>query len=386
MGNSNEKTAVETLKSDYVKRAMTESPRYGKAKYYSRKNDSSDMIMISENWSNTMDESTSYDEMVALRKGINHENLAYTHCVDTETEKQLFTEFYKHSAAHEYHDHNLYKEIAARRKNETNQSLSEPEVWYIANGLVDLDYTLMEESVEAPHGDIQPKNVMIDEEGNMKLIDNVIATNKVAYDKCNFTDDYFAPIAPEYLDDLRKNKVRPEGKDLNKQEIWSIGITSLAAASGNYPEDYYDWDKKVYLRDRVEEDLDNLSGKKSPEQINFIRRCLDENPDTRWGVNEAQDYLRPYKSLAKKKQLSFENRVEQTSELGGNDFFDDDNLIHREVVVQTGVQRIEDDGTDIIDGNDFFDDDNLKHEDVVYTQGVTVQGYNDGRMTNTQYY
>jgi serine/threonine protein kinase len=369
---------------------MTDSPRYGKAKYYSRKNDPSEMLMITENWSNTMDQSTSYEEMVNLRKEVSHENLAFTHAVDSQTDNQFFTEFYKHSAAHEYHDHNLYKEIAARRKNgHGNQSLTEPEVWYIANGLVDLDYQLMEDSQNAPHGDIQPKNVMINQEGEMKLIDNVIATNKLAYDKVNFKDEYFAPIAPEYLEDLRVNKVRPENKSLEKQEIFAIGLTSLSAASGNYPEDYYDWDKKVYLKSKVDEDLDNLYGQKSPEQVDFIRRCLDENPDTRWSVNDAQEYLRPYKTLAKKKQLVFNKNVEQTSELGGNDFFDDDGLVHREVVVQTGVQRIEHDGTDIIDGNDFFDDDNLRHEDVVYTDGVNVQsysGYNNNRVTNSQYY
>ena len=348
--------------------------RYGKAKFYSKKNNPNEIIMTKDYWTNNLDESTSYDEMVEVRKDITHENLAKCYVHDVSQENQFFTEFYKHSTAHEYHDHNLYKEIAARRNSEPEREFTENEVWYYANSMVDLDEHLKENSLGTPHGDLQPKTLMMTDEGNVKIMDNAIVTNKDAYQKCNFNDDYFAPIAPELLMDLKKNKVNPENVYSDKSETWAIGITCLSAATGNYPEEYYDWNKKEYLREKIDEDLEGLEGRKSPEQITFIRKCLEHEPEDRWSLGEANEFLKPYKGLARKKQLNFMNRkVENTDVLDGGDFFEDDNLAHREVVVETGVQEVP--MTDEIGGNDFFDDDNLAHRDVVQNEGVKT--YND---------
>lgn len=374
MGNSNERTEIETFKNNYDKRAMDLGERYGKVKFYSKKNNPNEIIMTKDYWTNNLDESTSYDEMVEVRKDISHDNLAKCYVHDVSQENQFFTEFYKHSTAHEYHDHNLYKEIAARKKDETE--FSENEVWYYANAMVDLDEHLKENSLGTPHGDLQPKTLMLSEEGDVKIMDNAIVTNKDAYQKCNFNDDYFAPIAPELLTDLQKNKVNPDNVYSDKQEVWAIGITSLAAASGNYPEDYYNWSQKEYIRDKIDEDLDSLNGKKSPEQIMFIRKCLEHEPEDRWGLSEANEFLKPYKGLAKTKRLNFMNKkVEKTDELDGGDFFENDDLAHREVVVETGINEVP--MTDEIGGNDFFDDDNLKHQDVVHEDGVKAYGYKE---------
>jgi serine/threonine protein kinase len=373
MGNSNERTEMDTFKNNYEKRAMDLGERYGKAKFYSRKNNPNEIIMTKDYWTNNLDESTSYDEMVEVRKDITHENLAKTYVHDVSQENQFFTEFYKHSTAHEYHDHNLYKEIAARRNSEEGREFSENEVWYYANAMVDMDEHLKEESLGTPHGDLQPKTLMLNDEGNVKIIDNAIVTNKDNYQKCNFNDDYFAPIAPELLDDLKVNKVNPENEFSDKSEVWAIGITSLSAATNNFPERYYDWNKKEYLRDTIDEDLEALEGKKSPEQINFIKKCLEHDPEERWSLSEANEFLKPYKGLARKKQLNFMNRqVEQTDELGGNDFFDNENLAHKEIVTETGVKEVME--TEELGGNDFFDDDGLVHKEVVRDDGVRTYG------------
>ena len=371
MGNSNERTDVDTFKNQYEKRALDTSERYGKAKFYSKKSDASDMLMVKDYWTNNLDESTSYDEMVEIRKDINHENLAKTHAHGISQENQFFTEFYKHSTAHEYYDHNLYKEIAARKNANPPQSFSEEEVWYYSHSMLDMDEKLMDESMGTAHGDLQPKTIMLDDEANVKIIDNAIATNKGAYKKCCFNDDYFAPIAPEQLLDLKSTKVNPEHDYNDKGEVWSTGITALSAATGNYPEDYYDWKQKKYLRSKVQEDLDGLHGNKSPEQIAFIRKCLEEDPNKRWSVSEANEYFTPYRDLAKRKQLNFMNmQVDQTDEIGHNDFFDNQELRHEEVREVQGVQHVVEDFTNEIDGGDFFDNDDLRHEEVRHIQGV----------------
>ena len=369
MGNSNERTEMETFKNNYEKRALDTGERYGKVKFYSKKNNSNEIIMTKDYWTNNLDESTSYDEMVELRKDISHDNLARCYVHDVSQENQFFTEFYKHSTAHEYHDHNLYKEIAARKNSEPPRAFSENEVWYYAHSMVDLDEHLKEESLGTVHGDLQPKTLMLNDEGNVKVMDNAIVTNKDAYQKANFEDDYFAPLPPEQLEDLKINKVNPDNTYSDKSEIWAVGITSLSAATGRFPEEYYDWNKKEYLGDLVDEDLDSLQGRKSPEQIAFIKSCLQEDPDQRWSIEEANQYFKPYKNLAKKKQLNFMNQpTVRTDELEGNDFFDNQDLVHREVQVDTGVKEIG--MTDELDGNDFFDNEDLKHKDVIYEEGV----------------
>ena len=371
MGNNNSNTNLVTFKNSYDKRAMDLGERYGKSKFYSHKNNPNDMIMTKEYWTNNLDESTSYDEMVELRKDITHENLAKCYVHDVSQENQFFTKFYKHSTAHEYHDHNLYKEIAARKNSPEEREFSENEVWYYANAMIDTDVHLKENSLDTPHGDLQPKTLMLNDEGDVKIIDNAIVTNKDNYQKCNFNDNYFAPLSPEQLDDLRVNKVNSDSSFSDKSEVWAIGLTSLSAATNNYPEDYYDWDKKIVLTSKIEEDLEGLEGKKSPEQITFIRKCLEEDPDDRWSLSEADEFLKPYKNLAKKKRLNFMNANEGTDIIGGNDFFENQDLAHRDVVVETGVNEVP--FTDELGGNDFFDDDDLVHREVVRDDGIRAE-------------
>lgn len=375
MGNSNDRTEMDTFKNNYEKRAMDLGERYGKAKFYSKRNNPSEIIMTKDYWTNNLDESTSYDEMVEVRKDITHENLAKCYVHDVSQENQFFTEFYKHSTAHEYHDHNLYKEIAARKNTgEGNGELSENEVWYYANAMVDLDEHLKENSLGTAHGDLQPKTLMLNDEGNVKIMDNAIVTNKDAYQKCNFKDEYFAPLAPEQLEDLKVNKVNPENTFSDKSEIFAIGITSLSAATGNFPEDYYDWNKREYLQTKVEDDLESLEGRKSPEQINFIRRCLEQDPEDRWSLSEANEYLKPYKPLARQKRLNFMNKKKEiTHEVADNGFFEDDGLVHREVHVDHGVTDAIP-MTHEIDENGFFDDDDLVHREVVQDDGIKTYG------------
>lgn len=368
MGNNNSDSNINTFKKNFEKRAMDLGERYGKAKFYTRKDNPSEIIMTKEYWTNNLDESTSYDEMVEARKDLNHENLARCYVHDVSQENQFFTKFYKHSTAHEYHDHNLYKEIAARRNSPDNQEFSENEVWYLANAMVDTDYHLKENSLGTPHGDLQPKTLMLDDDNNVKIIDNAIVTNKDNYQKCNFNDDYFAPVAPELLDDLKKNKVNPDNTFSDKSEVWAIGLTSLSAATNTFPEEYYDWKNKTILHDKIEEDLEGLEGRKSPEQINFIRRCLQQDPDDRWSLSEADEYMKPYKNLARKKKLNFMNQNEGTDILQQNDFFDNEGLGFQEVVVETGVNQV--DFTQELGGNDFFDDDNLIHREEVKETGI----------------
>ena len=396
MGNSNERTAMQTFKKDYEKRALDENDRYGRTKYYSKRSNPSEIIMVKDYWTNNLDESTSYDEMVNTRKELNHENLARCYVHDVYQENQFFTKFYKHSTAHEYHSQNLYKRISQHNKERGRRGFSESEVWYLSYSMVDLDNTLMNDSLGTPHGDLQPKNIMYSEEGNIKILDNAIVTNKDAYQKCNFNPSYFAPLSPELLTDLRRNKVNPDNYYSDKSEIWAIGITSLCASTGNYPEDYYNWRSKTYLREKVAEDLENLQGQRSPEQIMFIRKCLEEDPNQRWTVGEASEYFRPYREDARHRRLNFMNReVRKTSELGGNDFFDNEALGYTEVVKETGVREVHDERpvrhvrqehTDELDGNDFFDNEGLKHQDVVYEEGVRQEGHYEARDSNTNFF
>lgn len=170
------------------------------------------------------------------------------------------------------------------------------------------------------HGDIQPNNIMIDNEGCPKLIDNsLINYGKTAYHKMIYGEDYTSPLSPALMDAYRVRKVDPI-HDKIKSDVFSLGMTTLSAANNKNFNYYYDWSaKRILMRDpndpvqadqvdpkkgkededRVGQGLQNMTDNGyTPELVNLTRRMLDYDEPSRIsleGVQEAinQHYASP---------------------------------------------------------------------------------------------
>ena len=165
--------------------------------------------------------------------------------------------------------------------------LSESLLCYIAYHVLNgLKYMHMCKIV---HFDIKPQNIVIDEFLNIKIIDFSVALdykeikgNKI---KLPFRGTNFY-IPPEVIKSKTINV-----KDLNKIDLYSLGVILYNFAFGCYPfdlssEDSKDYDK-IYNKIMKEWEVKDENHLYSTHFIDFLKKILKKNIGERMSLNEA---------------------------------------------------------------------------------------------------
>ncbi len=254
MGNNQSKD-IENFRNNYKKHKETKDPRYGSVKYFHNKGNPSDLVVVKDKWTKSLNESQEINALIENRKDIYHPNLAQCHNYIQEQDQQFFNTFYKHNMAFEYHDNNLEKEIKSRTDFDSGnymdpKQFSEPEVWYMGNAMVNVDCLLAREG-GSYHGDVQPSTMMLDPSGKMKTIDSsLVHLNKSSYSRMLYDRNVHSPLSPNLCDQMEKGKVNPV-YDPSKEESWALGISMLCAGTNTTPDDYYDWKTPSLKRDAL---------------------------------------------------------------------------------------------------------------------------------------
>jgi serine/threonine protein kinase len=102
---------------------------------------------------------------------------------------------------------------------------SEPEIWYLLSSLASVIKTF--ELNDYHHGDIQPKNVLVDQSGFVKILDNSLVNyGKTGYHKMVFDSTYTAALSPILIDALKERELNPR-HDKVKSDIFSLGHIQL---------------------------------------------------------------------------------------------------------------------------------------------------------------
>jgi serine/threonine protein kinase len=232
---------------------------------------------------------------------------------------QGLSSFHKFNMGFEFHNQNLAKELHERKHvyddgdydNSSMKFFSEPEVWYLISSFASVIKTFEEHGYH--HGDIQPKNILVDPSGFVKILDNSLVNyGKIGYQKMVFDATYTTALSPILIDSLKERELNPR-HDKVKSDIFSLGITALCAATNNSINHYYDWvNKRVRmayrsigenpipgsLKNTVDDDLDrmqNIIGY-SPQLVNTIRAMLHENESQRIGIDELLEFLEQHQS------------------------------------------------------------------------------------------
>lgn len=235
------------IEDQYQYRGELTDPRFGKIAIYNHKHDTHQQVMFKQRWTNTLQDSKALHKFVQSRRELEHKNLTTLPFYEVLEERQMFSTFYRHNMGFEYYSKTLKDELQNRsqiqeHENETAYSsikyYSESEIWYIINVLCSVVGTFRDH--DYPHGDIQPQNLLIDNEGQMKIIDTLLINyGETGYTKMVY-GDYKAPISPRLLEALKSKKVNPV-HDKVKSDIWSIGMTALCASNNTDFNRYYDW-------------------------------------------------------------------------------------------------------------------------------------------------
>ena len=342
MGN-NQSREIEEFKNQYAKHGETNDPRYGNVSFYHSKYNPQEIVMVKDKWTNSLSESQEITGFIENRKDISHQNLAENkHYIKSE-DKQWCSTFHKHTTAFEFQDNNLEKQI--RDRNNFNQgdfnnftTYSEPELWYIANAVVNLDTTLARQG-GSYHGDIQPSTVLLDQQNKVKMIDNgMVHVDKPSYNRMLYDRKVKVALSPLLCEQMQQTKVKPE-YDPSKEDSWALGMTLLCAGTNTSLDDYYDWKKPEIKRHMISDSLDQLNGPYSKQLHGFVTSCLEESEDIRPSMEDHETYLRPYQREAEAVQLDFKKKPVQTNA--------------NPVPLPAPVRRP--DYTDVIGGGDFFD-------------------------------
>ena len=188
-------------------------------------------------------------------------------------------EYYTKTLAKELYQKSLIPESEARLDT-TIKYYSEQEIWYIMESLVSLTRTFKQ--CGYCHGDIQPINIVIEENGFIKLFDNsLINYGKNGYLKMVYSSTYTAALSPQLLDALKTRELKPI-HDPVKSDIFAIGITTLCAATNLEVDDFYDWRNKEIRYNRIKDAFIAMRNYRFSEQlINKIDCCLEAQEERR---------------------------------------------------------------------------------------------------------
>jgi hypothetical protein len=309
MGNSSS-TQYEQFHQYYVKHGENKDPRYGHVVYYHHRNQPKDLVLVKDKWTNSLAESQDINTFVQNRQSIDHPNLAPCRNYIMEEDKQWCSTFYKHNLAFDYYDNNLEKEIRKRNSDSdfsNFKSFSEPELWYLANSVTNVDLALAREG-GGYHGDVQPSTVLLDEEGKVKMIDSgLLHLNKSTYQRMLYDRNVKAAVSPQLLEQLQQKKVNPE-YDASKEESWGVGMVALCAATNTTLDDYYDWSVPELRRHVLNEKLDSINGPYSKQFHGFVESSLEESEDRRATLEDHERFLRPHQNDINNLKLDFKLR------------------------------------------------------------------------------
>lgn len=128
------------------------------------------------------------------------------------------------------------------------------------------------------HRDVKPTNILVSKSGKVKLCDFGVSGNLVAsLAKTNIGCQSY--MAPERIKSLN-----PDDSTYSVQsDIWSLGLTILEIAKGNYPYPAETYDNIFsQLTAMVDGEPPKLDSKLySKEAQHFVKSCLNKNPDLR---------------------------------------------------------------------------------------------------------
>lgn len=345
MGNkSSAQTDLDHFQNNYIKYGEENNKNYGKVSYYRNKSNPSDMVMLKNQWSNSLAESDDMDAIIQNRQNIAHPNISQTRVYTKQDEKQWCSTFHKHTVAFDYHDNNLESEISKRvsdhRVNSAN-TLSEPEFWYLTNSTVNADQTFEREG-GAYHGNIQPRTLMLDDAGKVKLMDNQLINFKnTTYQRMLYDSSVHAPLSPNLLQQLRDKKVTPNYNP-SKEESWALGMTTLCAATNTNLDHYYDWSVPELRWHNVHDSLDKVNNTHSKQVHGFIESCLEETEERRASMEDHERFLKPHQSEINDIKLDFRNRFVKNTTTTAYNPGTITNIVNHEILLNRKIEGNDD--------------------------------------------
>jgi len=273
----------ENILKDYQKREKVKDDRFDVVTVYNLAHSPTELMIVKDKWTHSAGDATELNSFVQTRSQNAHKGLAKLIHYGVQQRSQGCSDFWHHFMAFEYFPKNMEQEIEERiaLPNDSKQKrvYSEPEIWYTIDLLVSILHSF--ENRGYHHGDIQPKNLMIDPHGFIKLTDNsLINYGETGYTKAIFRG-YKSALSPKLMAALPYKELKPV-HDPSKSDVYSIGITALCASLNRNIGNFYDWSKPAINYEAIKSGLVNMAQLGFSKQlINVIEGMLNPNEDSR---------------------------------------------------------------------------------------------------------
>jgi len=262
--------------------------RYGDVKILKDQRDGS-LLICKETTVNTRESYEKEIRFLSKKIAVSHPNIIRVEGYNTKDKQQFCASFWKISIFIEYLERDLSQEIESR----LNERLpySESDLLNLAENIIaGLSFF---QSQKQSHGDVRPLNVLVTSDYIYKLSDpslNVQHPNALVQTVMGSAQ---CLLSPELLHAAKKKDLQP-AVDFNKSDVYSLGLTLLAAATLERPEDLYDYDDLKFNHELLKERIELLKDRYSAFTSDLITSMLEEDPAARPSFSELSQKLLPF--------------------------------------------------------------------------------------------
>mmetsp|Transcript_37162 Transcript_37162/g.43390 ORF Transcript_37162/g.43390 Transcript_37162/m.43390 type:complete len:439 (+) Transcript_37162:49-1365(+) len=262
--------------------------RYGDVKILQDQRDGS-LLICKETTVNTREAYDKEVRFLSRKIAVSHPNIVRVEGYNTRDKQQFCASFWKISIFIEYIERDLSQEIETRQAERV--PYSETDLLNLAENAISA--LLFYESQSHSHGDVRPLNILVTPEFSYKLSDpslniqhpNAIVQTVMGSAQCL--------LSPELLQAAAKKDIHPK-VDVNKSDVYSLGLCLLAAATLEKSEDLYDYDSLKFDNNLLKERIELLRERYSGFTADFITSMLEEDPNARPSFSDLNSKLLPY--------------------------------------------------------------------------------------------
>lgn len=279
-GNA-EGTDFQTFIADYIPLRKEKDTLYGEVTLLEHKSTHEIVALkelLSKSSSDFKHDIKSFNDRLALQ----HPNVLRLISFNSRSEDKLCSSFYRIQVIIEYNNINLEKEIAERTKNQ--ERYTEEQLWYLIECILQGLEALQER--ETFHGDIKPGNIFVSRLGNYKIAEQELIAGVPTYaQRVTGVADVHGYLSPELLRALERRELKPK-HDIQKSDVFSLGMTILQAATLANCDDLYDWDKNVLKTSELNERVASVGKNYSPELQKVVESMLSPEEGARPTVSD----------------------------------------------------------------------------------------------------
>eukprot|EP01017_Pseudomicrothorax_dubius_P040946 TRINITY_DN649_c0_g2_i1.p1 TRINITY_DN649_c0_g2~~TRINITY_DN649_c0_g2_i1.p1 ORF type:complete len:1064 (+),score=305.53 TRINITY_DN649_c0_g2_i1:140-3331(+) len=228
-------------------------------------------------------------DLTTKKNANNHPGLIRLIAVNSSSQDTFCATFHKITAIFELLDNDLEKEIATRR--ERDLPFREEELWRLIESVAGALIYLQSQNIT--HGDLRPFSIFISPEGEYKIANQSLLNAGFSnYVYMMMGNNSAIPyISPKLLSNLQRREVRPIHNPF-KSDVFSLGMTVLAAGLLNANEGVYDWGRLAINEMVLRDYLMKFSSYYSEQLTNLICAMVEIDEERRPDFFGLESFIR----------------------------------------------------------------------------------------------